>query len=389
MNSITDIMIGTVRAQACGSEYILKDELTAEEQAKLYALSKAQDVAHLVASELDRQGKLRSGDEISEKFRKQQLMAVFRYEHINYETGRICDALEKSKIPHILLKGAIIRRYYPEAWMRTSSDVDIYINAEDIERVKSTLAVEMNVQYKGTWNSEHSFFTESGVHIEFHDNLNQDNEVRTVAAFNSVWDYTVKHDGYEYCFEMTDEMFYLYHIAHTAKHFGHGGCGLRFFLDVWLLRHRCEYDEAARDALLREAGLLTFARTAEQLADVWFSCEEHNALTAKAEAYIFSGGIYGSKENGVINKQLEKGGKFGYAMSRVFLPYDNMKTYFPIVARYKWLYPFSHIARWLKIIFRRNGVQNSIDTLKYSSAVDDTRRETIKGMMEELGLRGD
>lgn len=387
MNGIIDVMIGTVRAQVCGSEYSVAADISDEELARLYALSKAQDVAHLVAAELEKQGLLKDGDAVSEKFRRQQLMAVFRYEHMNYELGRVCETLEKAKLPHVLLKGAVMRRYYPEAWMRTSSDIDIYVRREDVERISSVLQTELNMQYKGTWHSEHSFFTESGVHIELHDELNQEQEVRTVAALDSVWDYAVLREGFEYCFEMNDAMFYLYHVAHTAKHFGHGGCGMRFFLDIWLLRHRAAYDGAAREKLLRESELLTFAHVAERLADVWFSCEKHDRLTAEAEKYIFSGGIYGSTENGVINKQLDNGGKLGYALSKIFLPYRSMTVYFPIVARHKWLYPFSHVCRWVKILFRRDGVKASVDTLKYSASVDAQRRCEIGSMMKELGLR--
>ena len=45
-----------------------------------------------------------------------------------------CNALEKAQIPFVPLKGSVIRKYYPEAWMRTSSDIDVLVHKEDVEK---------------------------------------------------------------------------------------------------------------------------------------------------------------------------------------------------------------------------------------------------------------
>ena len=68
--------------------------------------------------------------------------AVFRYEQLNYENERICMALEKAQIPFIPLKGSIIRKYYPESWMRTSCDVDVLVHEEDAEKAVDVLVKE-------------------------------------------------------------------------------------------------------------------------------------------------------------------------------------------------------------------------------------------------------
>ena len=86
----------------------------------LYKLSKAHDLAHLVGDALIKND-LIGNDEIKEKYQKQVMIAIYRYEKINYELNRLRSALNEARIPFIPLKGSVLRQYYPEPWMRTSS----------------------------------------------------------------------------------------------------------------------------------------------------------------------------------------------------------------------------------------------------------------------------
>lgn len=36
---------------------------------------------------------------------------------------------------------------------------------------------------------------------------------------------------------MSDADFYAFHLEHMKQHFTTGGCGIRFFLDLWILNH--------------------------------------------------------------------------------------------------------------------------------------------------------
>ena len=87
---------------------------------RLYKLSKAHDLAHLVGDALIKND-LIGNDEIKEKYQKQVMIAIYRYEKINYELNRLRSALNEAQIPFIPLKGSVLRQYYPEPWMRTSS----------------------------------------------------------------------------------------------------------------------------------------------------------------------------------------------------------------------------------------------------------------------------
>ena len=130
MNKVTEIMFSAIRTQVCGAQRIPYGDISDEDMKALYSLSKSQDMAHIVATELQAQGLLKDGHEISEKLRRHQMIALFRYERINYELTEICGVLEQSEIPHMPLKGSVMRKYYSEAWMRTSADIDILVKKE-------------------------------------------------------------------------------------------------------------------------------------------------------------------------------------------------------------------------------------------------------------------
>ena len=68
---------------------------------------------------------------------------MFHVEHLENklseykaEYENLCSAFEKAQIPFLPLKGSVIRKYYPEAWMRTSCDIDILVHDEDVGRAK-------------------------------------------------------------------------------------------------------------------------------------------------------------------------------------------------------------------------------------------------------------
>ena len=85
MNQVIDIMLSAVRTQVCGAARISYEKLSPEDMGRLYSVAKSQDMAHIVASELEKQKLLKNDDKISNKFRKQFMISVFRYERINYE----------------------------------------------------------------------------------------------------------------------------------------------------------------------------------------------------------------------------------------------------------------------------------------------------------------
>ena len=81
-----------------------------EELLSMAAIAIKHDLAYLLAVGLDKNKLLQRCQAISEK---EIIKAIYRYEQLNYELGRICKALEEEKVDFLPLKGSVIRKYYP------------------------------------------------------------------------------------------------------------------------------------------------------------------------------------------------------------------------------------------------------------------------------------
>lgn len=357
-----------------------------EDLHQIYKISKSHDVSPMITAALDKRGLLGIDEEIGNKFRKQQMLAVFRYEHINYEISRISEAFERERIPFIMLKGSVIRKYYPEPWMRTSCDIDILVKPNDVDRAASVLAREYGYENKGKGSHDISLFSPGQTHIELHYDLVEDGLANEASLIlRSVWDIGVVFKEDLYMREMTDEMFYFYHIAHMAKHFENGGCGIKPFVDIWILDNIAKADIDGRNALLEKGGLLKFAEAVRKLSRVWFNGEARDPITSQLEDYVLRGGVYGTNQNRVTVQQQKRGGRLKYALSRIFLPYDVIKFHYPILEKHRFLTPFMEVRRWFKLLFRGSAKQ-SFNELKYNSRISDDKAANTREFLENIGL---
>ena len=388
MGSTFDILLMLLRDSVCelSAKEAMKDQVSPEMLPKLYSLSKSHDMAHIVAQGLSELGLL-GDDEISAKFQKQQMLAVYRYQRINYELGQICQTLEDAKIPFIPLKGAVIRQYYPEHWMRTSCDVDVLVHEEDLERAIDCLVTQHKYVNEGRNYHDVSLLSPNGVHVELHFDLIEDEYANGAnQLLSKVWEYAFPKVGYQYFFEMTDEMFYFYHLAHMAKHIEYGGCGIRPFLDLWILDHRVQYDLDRRNQLLEEGKLLTFADACRNLSEVWFSNVSPDDFSVQMQKYILHGGVYGSLDNRVAVQQKRRGGKVRYIMSRIVLSYDSLKVLYPTLQKHRWLMPIMQVRRWFRLLFKGK-MKNSLHELNVNQSMSPEKVSEIAELLVQLELQ--
>ena len=257
-------------------------------------------------------------------------------------------------------------------------------------RKTAVYALIGGLSYKFKQRSEHdvSLFSPSGVHIELHYTLTGDevNE-KSSAVLNNVWNYVLSASSYEK--KLTNELFYFYHIAHMAKHFALGGCGVRPFIDLKIMNDKFVLNRKQLDEMLNEGGLKKFEEAAVKLSRLWFENGE-NKESFGEEIYVMSdyilySGVYGSAENRVMVSQKKKGGKFGYAMSRIFLPYSVMKKMHPVLEKHKWLLPWFEVRRWFVILFDGRA-KSAMQELKYNEIADLHAGEKYRDMMNKLEL---
>ena len=385
MEELIRTMMDMIASEVCGkaidrSKYKFTDDYLV----CLYKLSKVHDIAHLVGDALIKND-LIGNDEIKAKYQKQVMIAIYRYEKINYELNRLRSALNEAQIPFIPLKGSVLRQYYTEPWMRTSCDIDILVHDEQVDNVAQMLVEKLGYTYEKKLCHDISLISDGGVHLELHYSLIEDEIIgRAESVLQPVWENAEMVPGTsEYV--LHDEMFCYYHIAHMAKHFVNGGCGIRPFLDIWILNHLVDFDREKRNELLANGGLLTFAAESESLSEVWFGVGIHTDTTRQMQYYLLKGGVYGTTENRVSVQQVRKGGKIRYAFSRIWLPYDVLKFLYPSLNGKRILLPFYEVFIWLKLLFC-GGVKRGVEELKLNASTTSIELIETQKMLSKLEI---
>ncbi len=360
-----------------------KDLFNNELLLTMFDLAKKHDIAHLLAYALDKNSLLTQenkelGDEI--------IKAIYRHVQRNYSYLQMCDAFEAAEITFIPLKGSVMREYYSDPWMRTSCDIDVLVKNEDTDKAIEVLTNKCNCNFKGKSSYDISLYAPNKIHIELHYGLIKDGIVNSSSeVLSNVWNTAAHKDGYCYWYEMTDEMFYFYHIAHMAKHTEQGGCGIRPFIDLWILDNINGKNQKKRNELLKRGGLLKFAETARLLSRVWFDNAEHTEVTKQMEDYILRGGVYGTSQNAIAVQQQKKGGKFKYVFSKIVIPYDVIKYHYPILQKQRWLTPVMQVRRWFKLLFCGH-TKRVASTLSYNNSISSAEAKSMQEFLKNIGL---
>ncbi len=397
MNGVTQTIFNCIKHEICGrTEEIVLPEVSMRFFIDLFRLSKKHDIAPIVGDALNKCGAFEhlpvdieesereAIAKIKTKFDEQIFTAVYRYENINNELKEIRRVLSESKIPFIPLKGSVIRKYYLEPWQRTSCDIDVLVKEKDADKASKVLAERL--QYKINEKGQHdvSLFSPSNIHVELHFKL-MDIEFKQVSVLRDIWNggEITPVSGYEY--RMSKELFLLYHIYHMAKHFVHGGCGMKPFIDLWIIKNKIGFDGGKAQKMLQESGLLAFYERSIDLMSVWFEGKPHNSVTQEMEDYILQGGVYGTLEQQLAMSQNKKGGKFRHLLSKIFLSYEQMKVYYPSVKKCPILFPFYQVRRWFRILFC-GGRKAAMNEIKANQNLSEEKKQAAKNLIDELGL---
>ncbi len=351
----------------------------------LYSLAKKHDLTHLVGYALQK-NKLLPKNDMGKAFENAVFMAVYRYEQQKYELTRICDALEKAKIPFIPLKGSVIRQYYPEPWMRTSCDIDVYIDKSNLEKANKIFKTQLD--YESGFYSQYdvSYKSKSGVHIELHFDLTDDERFpRINDILKSIWNNAVLKEGKAYQHLMTNEMFYFYHIAHMVKHFKNGGCGVRPFLDIWVIKNKLTFNEAEKNSLLERGGISDFADLSEKTAEMWFNNKNETEETRLLADFILFGGVYGNSLNKAALMEAENKKTELFNIKKLFKPYSELKYWYPSLEKHKILLPFYQVRRWYDVAFGGT-MERKINQKNLTDNMEEKFAEKTKRLYDILNI---
>ena len=322
---------------------LIKAQLNGEKPVSVPEEIQVEDLIHLSCKnhmEYLVMGALLKTDGISEEIqgilRSHVMRSIVRTTTQIMDLKEIIRRFEEKKIVNQPMKGAQMKFIYPSPEMREMSDIDILIRHDCMDRAAEELkdmgyVLEQAIKHHDIYVKEPFMVVEA--HRAMYDKTVDNNQYEYFSNFSKA----ILKKGYKYTYDFNDEDFYIYMIAHMAKHFYVKGCGVRNLVDIYV------YLNAKEDVLnhkyveeeLKKLGLSTFTKHMEKLAVAWLDQKPFTEFQQQVFDYMLDSGIYGKDENGIWNKFSEfkmKGkevSKFRLKLWYFFPPVVYMAEYYP------------------------------------------------------------
>jgi hypothetical protein len=304
-------------------------------------------------------------------FAEEYKMMLLREARFELSGQQVFDALEKTKIPYIPLKGVIIKRLYPQESLRSFTDYDIYIGdkGKQVKAVMESLGFEEKV----TAEYDVAYFKKPSLYFEMHNNLFEE-DYSFDGYFDKPFEKTYVKSGTEYCHLLKNEDFFIHVFCHLYKHFTFGGCGVRQFMDIYVLMKHWTIDYTYVTAELEKLGLVDFFNTVKKVNGVIFDGEKPNKDLLDICEYIFSNGTFGTDKIIAVNDFNKKKEsmllwKMKHFAKRWVLSYSRMKERYAILEKMPFLLPFCWAHKAFKVLFFKRDVLKSqlTDIEEYNS----------------------
>ncbi len=343
-------------------------------------LAKQHDLAHVI-SKFIYQNKIEIDNELIARLTKEELTSVYRYERMKFTLDEICETFNNAKIAFVPLKGSVLRPFYPYESMRTSCDIDVLIHESDLKKAIDSLE-EKGYRYGERTYHDVSLFSPGEIHLELHFSI-QENMDSLDSVLKDAWKYVELADGSRYNF--TPEFFVFHTYSHMAYHFLSGGCGIRALLDIWVMENKMNAPYLIAENLLKKAGIFTFASEMSKLANKCFSLNERDEFSDLVLKYIFSGGVYGTRQNHIAVSKSKKTSSIGYVFKRIFMPYKAMAMKYPVLKKCPILLPVYWVVRCFSVVFKGKTKEITAELSTVNKVSDDKITE-VKEICEKLEI---
>ena len=197
---------------------------------KLFYSASKHKMPHLFYEVLKR-SEITLEKDIEEKFFKAYKSALKKSAVFDAEFRYISEAFSNNKISFVPLKGSVIKNFYPEANMRTMSDLDFLVAENDRKKDKEIMCSSGYKITLANVTHEDVFQKPPLMNVELH--------YSPVPCDHSEYNYYQKKIPQllnpENPWYYEDQ--YVFLIAHTAKHFRGGGVGVRAIADIFFFTY--------------------------------------------------------------------------------------------------------------------------------------------------------
>lgn len=284
---------------------------------------------------------------------------------------RLSEAFREQNIKFMPLKGCVMKHLYPQPFLRTMCDLDIQYDTARRDDVNKILLANgfFFEEASGTDGVNVSYRKPPYLHVEMHGVLMDADVPLYHEYFGKNFERTVPKNGSEVMYP--DEDFFIFMVAHLAKHYFMGGTGLRSVADLWLylkkkpeLNVRYLYDE------LKKIELDEFLKIILGAAGVLFDGKEADETRQAVCRYLFDSKTYGTTAH-LITRQADSSDRGAYLKKRLFPDAEFMAINYPAVKKCKLLLPLFWLIRLVTVVFTGRGRNNDV------TAVLSASKETL------------
>jgi hypothetical protein len=216
-------------------------------------------------------GLLECSEEDIKEIEKLSQMAIIKAAVQEEELKIIKKNFIDNNIAFLPIKGPLVRSCYPIAYMRTMADLDILVKKDKLKAVKKIMkSLGYTPMHEG---GNHDVYHKLPfMNVEIHRNMIS--EIYDLSKYyHNIW-YKVKKIDNTSEYYLSDEDHYIFIVAHSAKHYGAGGTGVRSVLDLYFYNKK--YSNMNReyiDVELEKLNLIRFECHMRKLASGWFDNE--------------------------------------------------------------------------------------------------------------------
>lgn len=294
------------------------------------------------------------------------------------EIRKLSKALPEHGIRFMLLKGSILKDFYPRTEYRQMSDLDILIDKTNRAKLRPVMeGLGYVFDMSGCEDKVDIYKKLPWVNVEVHNVLEAFGEGKE-KRYQNIWEHSTEKNG---VYQMKWDDYYIFLMEHLAKHFYGPGCGIRFLLDIHIFRKEKEKElsEAYLEKEFQKRGMEKFRLRMEKIAEIWFGNGEWEEALQETEEIIFLAGTFGTLQRRCINEQAQIYEKYGtvwlvkpiYFFRRLFPGTGFMTAEYPFLKKMAFLLPFSWILRLGKgILFKRKEIGKELQSMRNSDKKD-------------------
>jgi len=315
---------------------------------------------------------------------------------------------EKRGIVNQPMKGAIMKSYYPNTEMREMSDIDVLIGKDSMEAA-GELLLNMGYELQKAIKHHDIYIKKPYMVVEAHRSMYDKHLDRNQYEYFDGFSKAELMENCKYTYQFTPEDFYIYMVAHAAKHFYEMGCGIRNLVDIYIYRKKFEgkLNQEYLDVELEKCGLTSFVKHMENLSFHWLADAPlleivdtgskknlKSAIQSQTEAfyndlfkYMCDSGIYGKDANGIWNKFADEDASeatSGHLKQwYYFPPVSYMAKYYPWLEEHPVLLPAAWFIRFCRGVFLKKGENKR----KMLSGIDEEEVKTYQRIYRNMNLK--